>query len=130
MAGFDTSIFSTAVTNRFYVIDRAMWSMSPYLTYEEGSKIALELEKMATSKTESNFTDADAFNWLAWQLGPDRYQAIQMMWHLDNQHNIEKLYAPEQLRDAYLHNITHQEAPAEVALANANNYTKIKVMKG
>jgi hypothetical protein len=129
MAGFDTTILSTAVTNRFYVIDRAMWAMSPYITDDEGAKIAIELERMAESKTEGNFTDSDAFNWLAMMLGGERYQAIQMMWHLDNQHNIEKLYAPEQLRDAYLHNITHTEGTLEEVAANPKNYTAIKVLK-
>lgn len=129
MAGFDTSILSTAVTNRFYVIDRAMWAMSPYITYEEGEKIAIELERMAKSTTEGNFTDSDAFNWLAYQLGGERYQAIQMLWHLDNQHNIEKLYSPEQLRDAYLHNITHTEGTPQEVAANPQNYTPIKILK-
>jgi len=120
---------SVGVTNRFYVIDRAMWALSPYISFEEGEKIALELERMATSKTEGNFTDADAFNWLAQQLGGERYQAVQMMWTLDNQHNIQKLYNPEQLRDAYLHNITHTEGTPDEVAKNPNSYTAIKILK-
>jgi hypothetical protein len=129
MAGFDMTRLSVGVTNKFYVIDRAMWAMSPYITDDEGAKIAMELERMATSKTEGNFTDADAFNWLAQQLGGERYQAIQMMWTLDNQHNIQKLYAPEQLREAWLHNITHTEGTPEEVKANPKSYTLIKVLK-
>jgi hypothetical protein len=120
---------SQAVTNRFYVIDRAMFALSPYLTWEEAEKIAVELERLATSRYEGNFTNADAFNWLAQQLGPDRYQAVQMLWTMDNQMAIKRLYAPEQLRAAHVHKLSMCEGTPEEVKANPDQYIEIETLK-
>lgn len=127
--GSAQSWVSAAVTNKFWVIDRAMFAMSPYLTDDESWKIVQELERMATSKLEGNFTGDDAINWLAQQLGAERYQAISMMWILDNQQAIQRLYKPEQLRDAWVHKITMTEATPEELEKNPKNYVKIQTTK-
>ena len=116
-------------TKRFHVIDRAMFALSPYLTDDEAWKIVTELERMATGTVDGNFTDRDAFNWLAYQLTPARYEALQMMWTLDNQNNITKLYAPEQLRPAWIHKITMTEATPEELVKNPDNYVRIQTTR-
>lgn len=120
---------SHTTTTRFHIVDRAMFALSPYLTFEEGEKVAIELERMGQSKTEGNFTDADAFNWLAQQLGGERYQAVMMLWTLDNQQAIQKLYAPEQLRPAWVHVLTMTEGTPEEVAANPKNYILIQTTK-
>jgi len=127
--GHAMTYISQAVTNKFYVVDRAMFALSPYLTFEEAEKIAVELERMATSKHEGNFSNSDAFNWLAQQLGPDRYQAVQMLWTLDNQLSIKRLYAPEQLRQAWVHKLTMTEGTPEEVRANPSNYIEVETLK-
>jgi len=127
--GHAMTYISQAVTNKFYVVDRAMFALSPYLTFEEAEKIAVELERMATSKHEGNFSNSDAFNWLAQQLGPDRYQAVQMLWQLDNQLSIKRLYSPEQLRTAHVHKLTMTEGTPEEVRANPNNYIEVETLK-
>jgi len=127
--GHATTYLSKAVTDRFWVVDRAMFSLSPYLTFDEAEKIAIELERMATSKYEGNFTDADAFNWLAQQLGAERYAALCQIWIMDNQHNIAKLYKPEQLRKAWVHPITMTEATPEELAKNPSGYIEIDTLK-
>jgi len=127
--GHAMTYISQAVTNKFYVIDRAMFALSPYLTFEEAEKIAVQLERLATSKHEGNFSNSDAFNWLAQQLGPDRYQAVQMLWTLDNQLAIKRLYAPEQLRQAWVHKLSMTEGTAEEVKANPDQYIEVETLK-
>ena len=51
------------------------------------------------------------------------------MWTIDNQNAIAKLYAPEQLRDAWMHRITMTEATPEELARNPDNYILIKTLK-
>jgi len=127
--GHATTYFSKAVTDKFWIIDRALFAWSPYLTFDEAADIAIELERMAESKLEGNFTDGDAMNWLAQQLGPDRYAALCQIWIMDNQHNIAKLYKPEQLRTAWVHPLSMAEATAEEYAANPSAYIEIQTLK-
>jgi hypothetical protein len=120
---------SKAVTDRFWIVDRAMFALSPYLTFDEAEKIAIELERMATSRFEGNFTHEDAFNWLAQQLGADRYAAVTQCWNIDNQQAITRLHSPEELRDAYVHVISMQEGTLEEVAANPKNYIKIQTTR-
>jgi len=127
--GHASTYVSQAVTNKFYNVDRIMFAWSPYLTDEESWKIVTELEKMATSKTEGNFTASDALNWMAEQLGPERYQVLCHMWTLNNQNAITSLYRPEQLRSAWVHKITMTEATPEELARNPQNYIEIQTTR-
>jgi len=127
--GHAQTYVSQAVTNRFYVIDRAMFALSPYITFEEAEKICFELEKLAQSRTEGNFSSDDAFNWLAEQLGPARYQAVTMMWNINSQNAIKQVFTPEQLRPAFIHKITMTEATPEEYAKTPDNYIEIQTTR-
>ena len=123
------SHISRQATDKFWNVDRIMFGLSPYITDEESWKIVDEMEKMAKSRHEGNFTPGDALNWVAHMLGSDRWQAVTTMWTIDNQNAIAKLYAPEQLRDAWMHRITMTEATPEELARNPDNYILIKTLK-
>ena len=127
--GHAQTYVSKKVTDRFWIIDRAMFALSPYLTWDESERIAMELERMAESKWEGNFTHEDAYNWLAMMIGADRYAAVTQMWNLDNQQAIQRVMAPETLRDAWVHVLSMQEGTDEEVRANPNNYILIKTTR-
>jgi hypothetical protein len=127
MQGF--SYVSQAATNKFFNIDRIMFGLSPYVTDEESWRIVEAMNQMAESKYEGNFTASDALLWVAEQLGPDRWQAVCMMWTLDSQNAIKQLYTPEQLRSAWVHKITMTEATPEELAANPSNYIEIQTTR-
>lgn len=127
--GHAQTYVSQAVTNRFYNIDRIMFSWSPWLTDEESWRIVKNLERLATSSTEGNFTAGDALTWMAEQLGPDRYQALCHMWTLNSQTAIQQLYTPEQLRPAWIHKITLTEATQDQVALNPDLYVQIQTTR-
>jgi len=127
--GHAMTYVSQAVTNKFFVIDRAMFALSPYLTWDEAEKIALELERLGTSKHEGNFSSEDAFNWIAQQLGAERYAAVTQLWNIDNQQAIQRVHAPESLRDAWVHYLTMQEGTPEQVKRNPKDYILIKTTR-
>ena len=127
--GHAQTYLSRQVTDRFWVIDRAMFALSPYLTWDESERIALELERMAESKWEGNFTHEDAYNWLAMMIGSERYAAVTQCWNIDNQQAIQRVNAPETLRDAWIHPVSMYEATPEEVAANPKNYILIKTTK-
>ena len=124
--GHASTYLSTEATHKFWNIDRIMFAWSPYLTDDESWRIVQELEKMATSKYEGNFSANDAFNWMAQMIGADRYQALCMMWTMDNQNAINKLNRPEELRDAWVHKLTMtEETDFNVIKANPYDYVLV-----
>jgi len=127
--GHAQTYVSKAVTDRFWVIDRAMFALSPYLTFEEAEQIGMELERMATSKLEGNFSGEDAFNWLAQQLGAERYAAVTQCWNIDNQQAIQRVHSPDSLRDAWVHILTMHEGTPEQVRASPKDYILIKTTK-
>jgi hypothetical protein len=127
--GNATTYISQAATNRFWNIDRIMFAMSPYLTDEETWKIVEELERMSASKTEGNFSPNDALNWVAEQLGGDRYQALCMAWTIDNQAAVTSIHSPEELREAWVHKLTMTEGTADEVRTNPNDYILIKTTR-
>jgi len=106
-----------------------MFALSPYLTWDESERIAMELERMAESKWEGNFTHEDAYNWLAMMIGADRYAAVTQCWNIDNQQAIQRVMAPETLRDAWVHVISMQEGTPEQVRSNPKDYILIKTTR-
>jgi hypothetical protein len=89
----------------------------------------MELENMARSKHEGNFSSDDAFNFIAQMIGGERYQAVTMMWIMDQQNAITSLYSPEQLRPAWVHKITMTEGTPDEIARNPDNYIEIQTTK-
>ena len=127
--GHAQTYISKQATDKFWIIDRCMFALSPYITWDEAERIGMEIERMAESKWEGNFTHDDAYNWLAQQLGSDRYAAVTQMFNIDNQQAIQRVNAPETLRDAWVHVISMQEGTPEEVAANPKNYILIKTTK-
>lgn len=121
---------SQAFTRKFWNMDRILFNMSPYLTFEESDKIMDEMEKRAKSQLEGNWTVGDCIMFLRELLGNDRWNAVEMAWEIDNQAAIAEYNAPETLREAWVHKITMQEVPAEVGMKNPDNYIRIRTTKG
>lgn len=121
---------SQAFTSKFWNMDRILFNMSPYLTFDESDKIMDEMEKRAKSKLEGNWTVGDCIMFLREVLGNDRWNAVEMAWELDNQAAIQQFNDPSSLREAWVHKITMKEVPAQEAQKNPDNYILIKTTKG
>lgn len=120
---------SQEFTQKFWNLDRIMFSMSPYLTFEETDKIMDEMEKRAKSKYEGNWTVSDCIMFLREVLGNDRWNAMEMMWEMDNQNAIKRFNNPEDLREAYIHKLTMTEGTAEEVALNPDDYILITTTK-
>lgn len=130
LRGHASTYISREATTKFWNIDRIMFAWSPYLTDPEAWKIVDELEKMANSKYDGNFSANDAFNWMAEQLGPARYQALCQMWTMDNQAAIIATNNPEELREAWVHKITlTEEDDFDVIKANPYDYVLVRTTR-
>lgn len=128
--GHASTYLSSAATAKFFQLDRINFALSPYLTDEESWLIVDEMEKMAKSKYEGNFTPDDAMNWMAHMIGPARWQAVTMMWIMENQNALRRLHSPEELRDAWVHKITMtEEDDPSVLRAHPNDYILIQTTK-
>lgn len=120
---------SKEFTDRFWNMDRIMFSMSPFLTYEETDKIMAEMEKRAASKLEGNWTNSDCIQFLRDVLGNDRWNALERMWEINSQNAMKQLYTPDQLRDTWVDPITMCEVSDEQRLTNPGNYILIQLPK-
>jgi hypothetical protein len=120
---------SRAASQKFWHIDRICFSLSPWITDEESWRIVEQLERLGNSAQEGNFTASESLVWFAEQVGPARYQALCMAWTIENQNAIRRLYAPEQLRDAWVHSITMTEGTPEQLAANPDNYILIQTTR-
>lgn len=121
------SYVSQAATDKFWPIDRIMFAMSPYITDDESWRIVREMERMAKSKYEGNFTTQDAILWVAEQLGPERYQAITTLWAIENQNAIRAVHHPNSLREAWMHKITMTEGTEAEVRNSPGDYVSIMV---
>jgi hypothetical protein len=110
-------------------MDRILFNMSPYLTFEESDKIMYEMEKRASSKYEGNWTTSDCLMFLRETLGNDRWNALEMMWELGNQNAIVQYNNPEDLREAWVNKLTMTEGTAEQVKANPDDYILIQTTK-
>ena len=124
------SYVSQAFTNKFFNMDRILFNMSPYITDEESWLIVEEMEKRSQSKWEGNWTTGDCIMFLRELLGNERYNAMEIMWEMDNQQAIQQYNNPEDLRDAWLHKITLTEGTPEQVDARPEDYVRIKTTKG
>ena len=120
---------SQAFTDRFWNMDRILFNMSPFLTFEESDKIMDLMEKRAKSKFEGNWTTGDCLMFLRETLGNDRWNALEMMWEMSNQNAIVQYNNPEDLRDAYIHKITMTEGTLEQVAASPDDYILIQTTK-
>jgi hypothetical protein len=120
---------SQAFTNKFWNMDRILFNMSPFLTFEESDKIMDEMEKRATSQYEGNWTTSDCLMFLRETLGNDRWNAVEMMWEMGNQTAITQYNNPGDLRDAYIHKITMTEGTAYDVEKNPDDYILIQTTK-
>jgi len=127
--GHATTYLSQQATDRFFNVDRVVFGLSPYLTDQESWRIVEEMEKMARSKYEGNFSADDAMNFVAEMLGPARWAAVTQMWNIDNQQAIQRVHAPESLRDAWVHYLTMTEGTPEEVARNPRDYILIKTTK-
>ena len=116
---------SKAYTDKFWNMDRIMFSMSPFLTYDESDKIIIEMEKRAKSKLEANWTHTDCIDFLRQTLGNDRWNALERMWELQNQNAVKQLFTPEQLRETWVDPITMCEIDDETRSKNPGSYIQI-----
>jgi len=123
------SYASQAVTNRFWVVDRICFALSPYITDDESWKIVQELEKMSKSRYEGNFTQQDAFDFIAQLIGPERYAAVTTLWAIENQNAIAAGNQPDMLREAWMHKITMQEGTETEVRNSPKDYVSILVPK-
>jgi len=129
LLGHASTYMSQAATAKFWNVDRINFALSPYLTDEESWRIVDELEKMAESKYEGNFSPDDAMNWMAHMVGPERWQAVTMMWIMDNQNAILKLHHPEELREAWVHRITMTEGTDDEVRNSPKDYILIRTTR-
>jgi hypothetical protein len=120
---------SKQFTDKFWNMDRILFAMSPYLTFDESDKIMDAMEIRAKSQYEGNWTHTDCIMFLRETLGNDRWNALEQMWLLQNQQAVIGLFAPEQLRDAWVHTITMSEGTPEEVRANPDSYILIKTTK-
>jgi hypothetical protein len=120
---------SKALTDKFYHLDRIMFSMSPFLTDDEAWLILTEAEKRATSRLEGNWTAGDSIQFCKDLLGEARWQALEMAWEINSQNAVTQLFAPNELRDCWVHKLSMTEVPAEVALATPEDYILIQTTK-
>lgn len=120
---------SQEFTQKFWNMDRILFNMSPFLTFEESDKIMDEMEKRAKSKFEGNWTTGDCLMFLRETLGNDRWNALEMMWEMSNQNAIVQYNNPEDLRDAYIHKITMTEGTLEQVAASPDDYILIQTTK-
>ena len=125
--GNATTYLSKTATDKFWPIDRIMFSMSPYITDAEAWQIVQEMEKMALSRYEGNFSQSDAFLWVAEQLGPERYQAVTTLWAIENQNAIRAVHTPGMLREAWMHKIAMTEGTEEQVRNHPGDYVSILV---
>jgi len=120
---------SKAFTDRFWNMDRIMFSWGPYLTDDESYKIMDEMEKRAKSKLEGNWTTSDCLMFLRELLTNDRVNAIERMWELDNQNAILSVFAPDELKETWVDKITLCEVSQEQRDLNPNQYVIVKIPK-
>jgi hypothetical protein len=120
---------SKQLTDKFYNLDRIMFSMSPFLTDDEAWLILTEAEKRAQSKYEGNWTAGDCIQFCKDLLGESRWEALEMAWEINSQNAVQELFAPEQLREAWVHKLSMTEGTAEEVALNPNDYIMIKTPK-
>jgi hypothetical protein len=133
----DTSKFSAqtlasqAFTKKFWIMDRILFNMSPFLTFEESDIIMTAMEKRAQSRHEGNWTTNDCLMFLRELLGNERWNAIEQMWEMNNQQAIIEYNAPETLREAWVHKLTMtEETDLNIIKAKPASYVLIKTIKG
>jgi hypothetical protein len=112
-------------TNKFWNMDRIMFAMSPFLTYDESDKIIFEMEKRAKSKLEANWTHGDCLMFLRETLGNDRWNAVERMWEIQNQNAVTQLFKPEELKETWVDPITMCEVSDEIRAKNPGSYIQI-----
>lgn len=117
---------SQDLTRKFFHLDRIMYSMSPFLTDDESWLILNEAEKRAQSKLENNWTAGDCLQFCKDTLGQDRWTALEMMWEVNSQNAVTQLFAPEELRTAWIHKITMTEGTDLEVQASPDQYVQIQ----
>jgi len=120
---------SQAYTSKFWNMDRIMFSMSPFLTFEESDKIIIEMEKRAQSKYEANWTTSDCLMFLRETLGNDRWNAIERMWELQNQNAVKQLYSPDELKETWVDPISMCEVDDFTRSLDPSKYIQIMMPK-
>ena len=127
--GHAQTYVSQDFTNKFWNMDRIMFAMSPFLTYEESDKIMIEMEKRAKSKYEGNWTHSDCLMFLRETLGNDRWNAVERMWELQNQNAVKQLFNPEDLKETWVHPLTMCEVDEATRAKNPGEYIQIMLPK-
>ena len=120
---------SQAFTNKFFNMDRIMFSWSPYLTDEETWKIMDQMELRAKSQLEGNWTAGDCLMFLRETLGNDRVNAIERMWEIENQNALLAVFSPDELKETWVDKVSLCEVSNEDYLKNPNNCILIKLPK-
>lgn len=120
---------SKAYTDKFWNMDRIMFSMSPFLTFEESDKIIIEMEKRAQSKYEANWTTGDCIMFLRETLGNDRWNAVERMWELQNQNAVKQLYSPDELKETWVDPLTMCEVDDFTRSLDPSKYIQIMMPK-
>jgi hypothetical protein len=116
-------------TNKFWNLDRIMFSWSPYLTDDESWKIMDEMEKRAKSQYEGNWTTGDCMMFLRETLGNDRVNAIERMWEIENQNAVLSVFSPDELKETWVDKVSLCEVTPDQVKANPENYVLIKLPK-
>lgn len=120
---------SKQLTDKFYHLDRIMFSMSPFLTDDEAWLILTEAEKRAQSKLEGNWTAGDCIQFCKDLLGEARWSALEMAWEINSQNAVTQLFAPNELRDCWVHKLSMTEGTPEQVQANPADYILIQTTK-